>query len=77
MHKILSKTSTRISKYRYPKHCYDMLYNLDMNGMKTWASNIKLLLYKYDYGHVWMHQCVGHVDIFVDNFQQRVTDSSM
>ena len=49
---------------RYPKHAYDMLYNLECAGRTTWATNIKQLLFKYGFGFVWISQNIGDINIF-------------
>ena len=46
--KILNMANTR-----YPKACYKMLYQLDEYERKTWASEIKDMLFKYGFGPVW------------------------
>lgn len=51
-----------------------MLYNLDQNGRRTWASSIRELLGKFGFGHVWVQQGVGNVDIFLNVFKLRVTN---
>ena len=59
---------------RLPKSCYEMLFNLDKIGRKTWASEVKNILYKFGYGIVWFEQGVGDSAVFVRAFEQRVTD---
>ena len=59
---------------RYPRACYDMLYSLDNAGRKTWATNIKYMLYSYGFGEVWVNQGVGDVGAFICLFKQRVID---
>ena len=61
---------------RYPKHAYDMLYNLDCAGRTTWATNIKQLLFKYGFGFVWISQNIGDINIFLSTFKQRLIDCS-
>jgi len=59
---------------RYPKCCYDILFNLDSAGRHTWATNIKLLLYRLGFGHVWLSQGVGNINMFLCILKQRLTD---
>ena len=51
-----------------------MLYILDANGKQTWASNVKDLLMRYGFGHVWANQGVGDVNKFIQIFKERVQD---
>ena len=48
-----------MSTTRYPFACYKMLKELDDNGRHTWASNVRILLSRYGFGHVWLNQGVG------------------
>ena len=41
---------------RYPKIVYELLFDLDSNGRRTWPSDIRTLLYRYDFGVVWISQ---------------------
>ena len=41
---------------RYPKIVYKLLFDLDSNGRRTWPSDIRTLLYRYDFGVVWISQ---------------------
>jgi hypothetical protein len=59
---------------RYPKSCYRMLKQLDDNGRHTWATNIKELLMRYGFGHVWFEQGVGDIKSFELAFKQRAID---
>ena len=55
--------------YRYPKQCYIMLKSLDDVGRICWATKIKNLLYKYDFGFVWLSQDVGNINQFIRLFR--------
>ena len=44
---------------RSPLACYKMLKDLDDQGRRTWATDIRNMLYRYGFGHVWMNQGVG------------------
>ena len=59
---------------RYVKNCYLMLKNLDENGRNTWASSVRMLLYHYGFGIVWMEQGVGDKALFLKNFLTRLKD---
>ena len=43
---------------RYPHICYNMLRSYHDSGKITWATHVKMLLYKYGFGHVWLSQGV-------------------
>ena len=43
----------------YPHVCHNMLRSYDDSGKITWATHVKMLLYKYGFGHVWSSQGVG------------------
>jgi hypothetical protein len=59
---------------RYPKAAYNMLYELDRVGRKTWASQVKNLLCMHGFGIVWLCQDVGNHGLFMSEFKQRVSD---
>ena len=40
-----------MSEDRYPKQYFQLLYRLDEAGRKTLASNVRLLLFQYGFGH--------------------------
>ena len=54
---------------------YHMLKNLDDVGKHTWASEIKLLLYRYGFGYVWVSQSVGNIEVFLSLLKQRLGDT--
>ena len=41
---------------------------------RTWTSEIRLLLNLYGFGHVWLEQGVGDINIFLHVFKQRLKD---
>jgi hypothetical protein len=41
----------------------------------TWASEIKLLLYSFGFGHVWHQHGVGNVDMFLHVFKPKLLDT--
>ena len=59
---------------RYPKSCYKMLKALDDVGRKKWASNIRILLFTYGFGYIWIAQDVGDIAMFISQFKLRLTD---
>ena len=63
---------------RYPKCCYDILYQLDIHvaGRHTWATDVKNMLYRFGFGIVWLSQGAGNVELFLCMFKQRVSDIS-
>ena len=65
----------RMQDSRYPKQCYFMLKRLDEVGRKTWATNIRELLYMYGFGYAWLAHDVGNDDNFLCQFKQRIIDS--
>ena len=66
-----------MSTMRYPFACYKMLKELDDNGRHTWASNVRILLSRYGFGHVWLNQGVGDPVIFIKEFYQRICDCAI
>ena len=63
-----------MQNHRYPKNCYKMLKSLDDVGRRSWASNVKHLLYTYGFGYVWISQEVGDSKMFLSVFKQRLID---
>lgn len=61
---------------RLPRACYSMLYNLDRNGRKTWASHVKHILFKLGFGIVWISQEVGNITLFINEVNQRLVDQA-
>ncbi len=59
---------------RYPKVTYITLKYLDDSDKTTRASHIRKLLYTYGFGHVWLQQGVGDIDMFIKQFKSRVND---
>ena len=59
---------------RLPHKAYTTLYNLDERGKKNWVSNIKLCLFEYGFGHVWINQGVGSIPMFINAFRLRLVD---
>ena len=59
---------------RYPYVCYNMLRWYDDSGKITWATHVKMLLYKYGFGHVRLSQGVGDETMSWKNLKQRLSD---
>jgi hypothetical protein len=49
---------------RLPKSCYNMLYMLDNGGRVTWATKVKIMLYKLGFGYVGSHKMLGMLRYF-------------
>ena len=64
----------QMDDHRLPKKAYLMLYNLDAKGKTTWVSNVRLCLFQYGFGFVWMNQSVGGVNEFLRVFKERLVD---
>ena len=62
---------------RYLKACYSLARALDDASRLTWATSIKSLLYRYDYGIVWFQQGVGDINVFLTSFKQRIIDTCL
>jgi hypothetical protein len=59
---------------KLPKSCYKMLCRLDDIGRKTWASNIKTILYNLGFGICWLSQDIGNTTAFLSEVKQRLVD---
>ena len=64
----------RLEISRYPKQCYNLLFQLDDIGRQTWATKIKDLLFRFGFGYVWIVQDVGDESLFIKTFKQRLID---
>ena len=67
---------TRMDEQRLPYQAYKMLERLDNNGKRCWASEIRIVLYKYGFGYVWLNQGAQSVNGFIKCFKQRLMDCS-
>ena len=65
---------TRMETHRLPKRAYNMLYKLDEKGSHTWATNVRMCLFSFGYGYVWLNQGVQDVKCFLKMFKQRLID---
>ena len=63
-----------MSEERLPRKAYDSLFDLDLKGKQTWASEVKSCLYRFGFGFVWECQGVGDVKGFLNVFKQRLID---
>ena len=59
---------------RLPHKAYMLLYNLDARGKRNWVSNVRMQLFQYGFGFVWMNQGVGRVNEFIPAFLEILTD---
>ena len=50
---------------RLPFKAYKMLLHLHERNKRTWASSVCYVLYKYDFGDVWVNQGVGDEEAFL------------
>ena len=46
-----------------------------MPGVTNWVSNVRMQLFQYGFGFVWMNQGVGKVNEFIRVFREKVVDS--
>ncbi|MES9881349.1 MAG: reverse transcriptase domain-containing protein, partial [Sedimenticola sp.] len=65
---------TPANKYR--KQIYNMMLTdiIDLPTKSNWASLVRTLLSNYGFYHVWLNQGVGNVHTFLSIFKQRLTD---
>ena len=59
---------------RYPRKCYNMLFQLDEVGRKTWVTCIRVLLYLNGFSSAWEAQSVGDTRIFTSILNQRLRE---
>ena len=59
---------------RYAHQSYKMLKSLDDAGRKSWASNIKHLLFSLGFAYLWIAQEVGNQAFFIKSFKRRLSD---
>ena len=65
---------TQMSCHRIPKKAYNMLFSLDEKGKRTWVTNVRMCLFEYGFGFVWLNQSVGDVKAFLNMFKERLID---
>ena len=54
-----------------------MLTGLDDVNRETWATKIRVFLFSYGFGTVWMQQGVGDTDLFISILTQRMKDCAL
>ena len=54
-----------------------MLKAQDDIGRNNWVTSVKMMLFRYGVGFVWLSQDVGDINIFVRLFKQRLHDCFM
>ena len=59
---------------RLPRNAYMMLCNLDARGKRNWVSNVRMQLFQYGFGFVWMNQGVRRENVFIRAFRERLID---
>ena len=58
-----------------------LVYNVTIEDLQnspekpSWAKSVKLLLESLGFGHVWIGQGIGDVNMYFRNFKQRLTDN--
>ena len=57
-----------------PRKAYLMLYNIEARGKRNWASNVRMKLFQYGFGFVWMNQNVEGVSEFICALRERLID---
>ena len=62
---------------RLPKQCYKLQKRWTETDTKCWALDIRDLLFKTEFGEVWLNQGIGQVDVFLKVFKTRVFDIDM
>ena len=65
---------TRMHENRIPYKAYKVLYNLDNDGKKTWATNVRQYLCTYGFAFVWNNQGVEDIARFLNCLKQRIID---
>ena len=68
---------TSLPNYRYQKQIYIMLRRPDKAWRTTWASHVKILLFRYGFGYAWLAVEIGDVSAFVELFKTRVKDCAL
>lgn len=65
---------------RYPRQCFEMLYNLGLCNNRTtpnWVSKLKSVLNHYGFGDVWLSGGPGDPKVFMSELNQRVRDCAL
>ena len=64
----------KMGQSRLPYRSYKMLLNLDNRGKNNWVSQVRLKLFQYGFGHVWVNQGVQNDKQFLYLFRQHLID---
>ena len=70
--KIAQSNESKYIKIVYNVMCTDV--EIKPNAM-SWAKSVMYLLQSLGFNEVWINQCVGDVDIFLNLVKQRLTDT--
>ena len=66
---------TRCDNNRFPKKAYNTLLDLHFRNLRTWATEICYILYRYGFGEVWESQGVGDIKLFMSEFKARLIEN--
>ena len=50
---------TQMEEYRLPYKDYNMLLEFDARGKNNWVTRVRMKLYEFGFGFVWLNQGVG------------------
>jgi hypothetical protein len=64
----------QMNSNRLPRKAYNMLYDLDAKGKNNWVTQVRLCLFQYGFGYVWLSQNIGNIKMFISLFRQRLID---
>ena len=64
----------QMERNRLPRKAYDVLCKLDSKGKETWATNVRLCLFRNGFGYAWLNQGVGNVSTFLKSLKERLVD---
>ena len=62
----------KLGHRRITKHAYQSLYQMDLNGKKCWASDVKKILSETGFYYTWLYQEVGDEELFLIRFKDRL-----
>ena len=58
----------------YIHSCYNLFKSFSDAGRVTWVSNVKDILFRYGFDHVWINQTVGDTNLFLEFLKVRLRD---
>lgn len=59
-----------------PCQCFQMLCTISQNSEHpNWTTSVKSILFQYGFSEVWLYNDQGHVDVFLQVFRERLSDS--